>query len=172
MTDKDTESFLRLLVPNQKRIFSYVAKLIPNYTDSEDVMQEVSELLWRQYSEYTQGTDFVAWALTVAKFKVYEYYKENKRNKKRLSNETVRILEKESQISNKAYDVHLEAVKKCLKKLNINDYNLIKLRYELNEKVRVTAARLGCSVQNLYRHLARIQNVLLLCVNREKEESR
>jgi RNA polymerase sigma-70 factor (ECF subfamily) len=172
MANKDTESFLRLLVPNQKRIFSYIAKLIPNYADSEDVMQEVTELLWRKYAEYAPDTDFIAWALMIAKFKVFEYYKECKRHKNRLSNETVRILEKESQVSGDAYNAHLEAVNKCLKKLNMNDYNLIKLRYELNEKVRVTAARLGCSVQSVYSNLARIHNALLLCVNREKEQTR
>jgi RNA polymerase sigma-70 factor (ECF subfamily) len=146
--------------------------LIPNYADAEDVMQEVVALLWRKYADYTPNTDFVAWALTVAKFKVYEYYKDIKRNQRKLSNETIRVLEKESFVSEDQYNGHLEAVKKCIQKLDMKDYKLIQLRYELNENVKYIASRFGLSVQSIYKNLARIHNVLLLCVNRQlrKEE--
>ncbi len=169
----DNDSFLELLIPNQKRLFSYIVKLIPNYSDAEDVMQEVVQLLWKKYSDYVPNTDFIAWALSIARYKVFEYYKESKRNQQRLSNETVRILEKESLISNKEFDRHLEAIKTCLDKLKQSDYLLIKLRYELNEKVKSIAARFGCSVQNIYRNLTRVHNLLLSCVNRQyhREES-
>lgn len=167
MANKETESFLKVLVPNQKRIFSYIATLIPNYADAEDVMQEVVGLLWRKFADYTPHTDFVAWALTVAKYKVYEYYKEIKRNQRKLSNETIRILERESSTSASDYTVHLEAVKKCIQKLDAKDYRLIQLRYELNENVKHIASRFGRSVQSVYKSLARIHNILLWCVNRQ-----
>ncbi len=167
MANKETESFLQVLVPNQKRIFSYIATLIPNYADAEDVMQEVVGLLWRKYENYTPHTDFVAWALTIAKYKVYEYYKDVKRNKRKLSNETIRILEKESFTSEDQYNLHLEAVKKCIQKLDMKDYKLIQLRYELNQNVKIIASRFGRSVQSIYKRLSRIHNILLLCVNRQ-----
>lgn len=166
MANIETETFLKILVPNQKRIFSYIATLIPNYADAEDVMQEVISLLWRKYADYTPNTDFVAWALTVAKFKVYEYYKDIKRNQRKLSNETIRVLEKESFVTEDLYKGHLEAVKNCIKKLDTKDYKLIQLRYEMNENVKYIASRFGLSVQSIYKNLARIHNVLLLCVNR------
>ena len=165
--NKETENFLKVLVPNQKRIFSYIATLIPNYADAEDVMQEVVGLLWRKYADYTPNTDFVAWALTVARYKVYEYYKDIKRAQRKLSNETIRVLEKESSSAEADYNLHLEAVKKCIRKLDQKDYKLIQLRYELNQNVKHIASRFGLSVQSIYKNLARIHNILMWCVNRQ-----
>lgn len=167
MTKQGTESFLKVLVPNQKRIFSYIATLIPNYADAEDVMQEVVGLLWKKYEDYTPNTDFVAWALTIARYKVFEYYKEVKRNQRKLSNETVRVLEKESLTTSDEYNLHLEAVKKCIQKLDMKDYKLIQLRYELNENVKYIASRFGLSVQSVYKSLTRIHNILMRCVNHQ-----
>ena len=111
----------------------------------------------RNIPSTTPNTDFVAWALSCrARFKIYEYYKENKRAQQRLSNEAVRILERESQKSNRDSDSHLEAIKRCMSTLNIDDYKLIKLRYELNEKVENIASRFGCSHHRIYRSLTRI----------------
>lgn len=167
MANQETESFLKVLVPNQKRIFSYIATLIANYADAEDIMQEVVELLWKKYAEYTPNTDFVAWAVAIARYKVYEYYKDVKRNQRKLSNETVRILEKESNTTADEYNSHLEAVKKCIQKLDIKDYKLIQLRYELNENVKHIASRFGRSVQSVYKSLTRVHNILMRCVNRQ-----
>lgn len=167
MVNQGTESFLKVLVPNQKRIFSYIATLIPNYADAEDVMQEVVGLLWKKYEDYTPNTDFVAWALTIARYKVYEYYKDVKRNQRKLSNETVRVLEKESLTTSDEYNLHLEAVKKCIQKLDMKDYKLIQLRYELNENVKYIASRFGLSVQSVYKSLTRVHNILMRCVNHQ-----
>jgi RNA polymerase sigma-70 factor (ECF subfamily) len=167
MANQETENFLKIFVPSQKRIFSYIATLIPNYADAEDIMQEVIGLLWRKFPEYTPQTDFIAWALTIARYKVYEYYKEVKRGRRKLSNETLRVLEKESAAAGESYDLHLEAVKKCVRKLENKDYKLVQLRYELNESVKHIASRFGCSVQSIYKSLARIHGILLRCVNRQ-----
>lgn len=170
MDDKKTDSFLKLLIPNQKRIFSYIVTLIPNYADAEDVMQEVAGVLLKKYSDYTPNTDFVAWALTITKFKVYEYYKTKKREKQRLSNETIRILDKESSSQSSDFDSNLEAVKKCIAKLNANDYDLIQMRYELDQNVKNISARFGRSMQSIYRNLSRVHNILLRCIHRQLHE--
>jgi RNA polymerase sigma-70 factor (ECF subfamily) len=167
MEDKKTESFLKILMPNQKRIFSYIVTLVPNYADAEDVMQNVTEFLWRRYSDYRPNTDFVAWALTITKYKIHEYYKDKKRNRQRLSNETIRILEKEVSTRKSDFDSNLEAVKNCVKKLDTNDYKLIQIRYEADQNVKSIASRFGQSVQSIYRHLSRIHIVLLRCIHRQ-----
>lgn len=167
MNNKETETFLKLLMPNQKRIFSYIVTLIPNYADAEDVMQEVVNVLLRKYSDYTQNTDFVAWALAITRYKIYEYYKDKKRAKQRLSNETVRFLDKESSTKGPEFDSNLEAVKKCIGKLDINDYKLIQMRYELDQDVKSIASRFGRSVQSIYRKLSRVHNILLRCISRQ-----
>lgn len=135
-------------------------------------MQEVVEFLWKRFEEYTPNTDFVAWALKISQFKVYEYYKKNKRDQLRLSKETVRILEKESLAAENDYDSHLEAIRSCIQKLKPSDYQLIKLRYEVDEKVTTIATRFGCSVQSIYKHLTRIHQALLLCINRTMRTER
>ena len=70
-------------------------------------------------------------------------------------------------ITEEQYNSHLEAVKRCIQKLDMKDYKLVHLRYELNETVKYIASRFGLSVQSIYKSLARIHNILMSCVNRQ-----
>lgn len=164
MNDTGSNQFLKLLMPNQKRIFSYILTLVPNYSNAEDVMQEVAQLLWEKFPEYTPNTDFVAWALAIARYKVLELYKESDRIQQRLSKETIRVLEKEAPKFREDYDAKLGALKKCVIQLDVDDYKLVQLRYEANQKVKIIASRYGCSIYRIYRSLARIHNLLLTCI--------
>ena len=48
MGNDDTKYFVSKLMPHHNRLFSYILKMVPNYSDAEDVMQEVVSLLWKK----------------------------------------------------------------------------------------------------------------------------
>jgi len=67
-----SKAFLALLVPNQMRIQAFILTLVPNVADAEDIYQETVYVMWDKISTFEIGTDFVAWAVTIAKFKILE----------------------------------------------------------------------------------------------------
>jgi RNA polymerase sigma-70 factor, ECF subfamily len=84
------ERYLGLLLAHQRRIFAYVLALVPHWSDAEDVVQETSAVLWRKFDEFTPGTDFNAWALSIARYQVMNFRKKQRRGPARLSEQTWR----------------------------------------------------------------------------------
>jgi RNA polymerase sigma-70 factor, ECF subfamily len=67
------KAFLGLFLKAQRRIFAYIFTLLPNRTDAEDVLQEVSKLMWERFDEADPPGDFVAWGCRIAFYKVMEH---------------------------------------------------------------------------------------------------
>jgi len=73
--DQQDGVFMGLLVSNQRCIWAFILSLIPSKVDAEDVLQETLLEMWRKFDTFEIGTDFVAWGVTVAKYKVFEFRK-------------------------------------------------------------------------------------------------
>src|SRR5215471_21300118 len=72
-TNNETERRKRLLVlmtKHQRQIFAYIYALVPNRYDAEDLLQETSVVICEKFSEFEEGTDFVAWACQIAYWRV------------------------------------------------------------------------------------------------------
>src|SRR5262245_63568369 len=82
------ERFLRLLLAHQRRIFAYVLALVPHWSDAEDIVQETCAVLWRKFDEFVPGTDFNAWALSIARYQVMNFRKKQRRAPGALSEQT------------------------------------------------------------------------------------
>jgi RNA polymerase sigma-70 factor (ECF subfamily) len=60
------EEFVQLLNGAHALLLRYVLSLLANRHDAEDVLQRASVVMWRRFATVEPGTDFVAWATTVA----------------------------------------------------------------------------------------------------------
>lgn len=166
MDDKNAEKFLELLVPNQKRIMAFVQTLVPQQADAEDIVQEAIKVLWRKFDGFELGTDFVAWAMRIAYIEVLNYRRYAHTQRQKLSKESLRLLRKDSMNAVTDLDGRMDAVRRCLHKLPPRDFEIIKMRYMEDLPVRSLGQRFGRSVQAIYKSLARIQEILMRCVNR------
>ena len=75
-----SEEFISLFAANQRRIYGFVATMVPRASDVDDVFQEVSMNLWRNFDEFESGTNFAAWAFSFARFGVLKYYDKQSRS--------------------------------------------------------------------------------------------
>ena len=80
-----TERFLRHFLSHQNRIYATILMLIPNNADAEDLFQETATVLWRKFGEFTEGTNFAAWAASIARYRVLNYRKKQIGKKWKLS---------------------------------------------------------------------------------------
>jgi hypothetical protein len=54
----------------QDRIFAFMATVLPNRDDAEEVFQQISLVLWQKWRELGPSRDFVRWACGMAHHKV------------------------------------------------------------------------------------------------------
>ena len=165
-----TERFLRLLTPIQGHVFAYILSRWPNKTDADDIMQETIATIWNKFDEYQSGTDFQAWAVTIAKYTVMNFRRKNHRNPIQFNNEVWQVLESKSDDYLKKFDNRISILKECVKKLNERDKKLIELRYLHELPVKQIAGRFDVTSRAIYKTFARIYNILMRCLHRSIQE--
>ncbi len=149
----DKGKFVELLTQNYCRINSFIFCLVPNEADSEDLMQETTALMWEKFDQYKSGTNFVAWALTIAKYKILSYQRDKKRNRIQFDDQVAEMIEAAS----KAKLTHdntvdrVTALKKCIQKLPKKERKIIQLKYSNGLSNKTLADNEGISVPTIYR---------------------
>ncbi len=160
------QEFMHLYVANERRIYGFIFTLIHDWSATEDILQETAQIMWSKFGQFQLGTDFVAWALRIARYQVMDYWK---RQDSKTSFDR-KLLEKLAQQAQdhigKRDDRRHEALKRCLQKLTERDRHLIELRYALDTTIQSIADRLGWHSKSVYRSLKRIRWQLFQCVRR------
>ncbi len=164
--------FVKLLTANYARIYAYIISLVPNDSDADDIMQETATVMWENFSKFEPGTNFVSWAVTVAKFQILNYRKRHKRSRLFLSDEAYDLLISETEKMQEQSQDRLQALRSCLKKLAPKDRQFIHMRYYDGASARIVAQKVGTSMDAVYRYTARLNDWLLGCVRRSLTSGR
>src|ERR1700690_239090 len=60
------QQFLSLFLRSEREIFRYVAAMVPNLTDAEDIVQQTALALWEKFDAYDPAQPFTPWACRFA----------------------------------------------------------------------------------------------------------
>lgn len=157
--------FVRLYSASQRKVSAYTMSMLRNSSDADDVVQETASLLWEKFDEFEPGTDFVAWALTVARFKVISHLRSKKKRAHTFSNELIEVLSDVAEREAQKSDLRSDALRNCLGLLKKSDRRLLEMRYEDGASVKSIAMRTDININNLYKILNRIHVRLLDCIS-------
>ncbi len=160
------DEFLSLFVSNQKKLYQFILMLTGNYTDADDILQETASLLWSKFDEYQTGSNFLAWACTVARNKILNFRRKKKAGANQLSDQALSNVLSESKAIFDYNQERMQALKSCLLKLKEKDRQLVSLRYEQDQPVKQVASSLGRSSDGIYHTMARIHRILMECIRR------
>lgn len=166
----DPKRFLSLLMPAQKRIFTYVLYHIPNRNDCDDVFQETMATMWGKFEEYVEGTNFLSWSLRIAKFKILSFYRDNSR-KKVFCQELDDIVEQEMKNNIDSLDEESRALKACIQKLAPKHKQYLYWRYHDDKSFRQIARQVNISMQSVHRTFSRMHLFLVKCIQTSLKES-
>lgn len=166
-SNNDVEEFVRLLLAHERRIFAYILSLVPNRADADDLLQETSIVLWRKFGEYKSGSDFLAWALTVAFNVVRSYRAKASRCRLKFDDELLTLITNDVQSMSKELDAGRIFVTECLDELSEDDRMLLTKRYQPGVTIKSLAVLAGRSVEGLYKTMRRIHDRLYDCVQRK-----
>ena len=155
---------------NDRNIYAYILSMVPNVNDADDIMQETTVVMWRKFDNFKPGMNFIAWALTVAKYQVLSFYKKRKNSKICYSEELLASIEKAVENSMPEMEEKLEALNNCVNKLDDNQKYLLKLRYDKKQTLKEIGDSISKSTRMTFYTLSKIHQVLLQCVKRAKAE--
>lgn len=168
MKPKDLqERFVRNLTGAQPALYAYILSLLPNWNDANDVLQDANLVMWRRWEEFNEGTNFMAWAYKIIRFKVLSLHRDRSRDRHIFDDELFAALA--DQAERRAADPETTAafLEDCMEELSPNQRELISQRYAPGGSVQDIARRLGQSAASLSVALSRIRHALLECVRRK-----
>lgn len=157
------QEFMQLYVRNERRIYGFIYTLVHDWSASEDILQESATVMWSKFQDFAPGTDFMAWALRIARYQVLNYWKRQD-TKTVFDSELLELLADQAAAHISAGTQRHDALKTCLNKLPERERTLINLRYEMGATVKGVAEKLGWNTKSVYRSLKRIRYQLFLCI--------
>lgn len=166
MTGNRTEEFVRVLAKYQRRIFSFVLTLVPQWADAEEIFQETSIILWRKFDTFEPGSDFLRWANRVAYFEVLKYRKRQSKKMQYFGEELLELLANDVTELSDSLQIEHQNLVDCFHKLPEKDRRLIRLRYHEDASPKLVAEKVGRPVDSVYKSLSRVRRNLLACVQR------
>lgn len=91
-----SKHFLSLLMRYQTRIHTYILYHVPNRADAEDILQDTIVVLLDKFREFKEGTNFLTWGMTVARYKIMSYKQKNRSSKLIFDDNIMDLFERET----------------------------------------------------------------------------
>jgi len=172
-TEDRDDAFVSLLTGHQSALRLYVASLLPGESSAADVAQQANTTIWRKRADFEMGTNFKAWAFSIARFEVLNFRKQAARDARLVfSDELDELIATEFEEVMDDFDDRQEALRLCLDKLKPQDRDLVRHRYRDGAPLAEYAAKSGRSPGGLKVTLHRLRKTLRQCVDRNIEEGK
>lgn len=163
-----SQEFVTLLTGHQADLWGFLLSLMPGHPDVADVLQKTNVVLWTKREQFTPGTDFKAWAFTVARFEMLGHFKTLKRQPCFVfDDDLIEQLAEEAPSSLTASQPRLEALEHCLGQLRPKDRELLEHRYHERGSIESYAQQCGRSISALSVTLFRLRAALRRCVQQQ-----
>src|SRR5436309_3729501 len=117
----------QLFVRHQSSIRAFILSLHPNFSEAEDILQEVFLVVTRKAGDFHEGSNFMSWALAIARYKVMEAIR-RQTSDHALSEQVVEVLCDECP-QDELTEQRSAVVRACLEKLAPRLQEVMRLRY-------------------------------------------
>ena len=164
MSDAATVS--RLVLKHRHEVLAYLYSALPDYHAVEDLFQEVCLVVVQKAGDFQDGSNFAAWARTIARNKLREQLR--KRSGVLLDDAFFDSLDRAFEEARAVWDPdpRKEALRLCLSELQEGAKQIVSLRYDEGLDPSAIAGRLGKSRIAVNSLLQRVREILKECVER------
>ncbi|MCE9557019.1 MAG: sigma-70 family RNA polymerase sigma factor [Planctomycetes bacterium] len=161
-----SEAFIRQLTAAQHGLFAFITTLLADSNAASDVMQETNIVLCRKWQEFDARRSFDAWAAGIARFKVLEYQRAERRRTRHvvLDQDLLEVIATEAQAAEPFAPDYAAALESCLERLGKDMRKMLGERYTENQSVEAIAQARGRSTQGVTVSLFRARRSLLECI--------
>ncbi|AQT70039.1 RNA polymerase sigma factor YlaC [Anaerohalosphaera lusitana] len=159
--------FFELYGQSQTRILSFLFAMVHNESDAQDLLQDTAAAMLENFSRFERGSNFTAWGITIARNKALNFLRKNSKSRPLLNPDLytrIAELEMSEMEEEERLAERLAVLKKCRKKLDGRDQEILSLKYYQGYPMSKIAEVLGRSKTGIYHTLARIHNLLYRCI--------
>lgn len=158
------QRFLSLFLRSEREIFRYVAVLVPNVADAEDIVQQTAVALWEKFEAYDPNQPFTPWACRFALNKAKQWIERRQRWQALLASGLAEELARRREELRPELERRLRHLEGCLGKLPENHLSLVEGYYYRREGIEKLAEDSGRTVAATYKTLQRIRQSLQVCI--------
>lgn len=158
------QRFLSLFLRSEREIFRYVAALVPNVTDAEDIVQQTAIALWEKFDAYDAAQPFTPWACRFALNKARQWIERRRRWQALLEGGLAEELAQRREELRPELEVRLSHLERCLDKLPEAQRTIVEGYYYHRTGIEILAENSGRTVEATYKALQRIRQTLQACV--------
>lgn len=171
LSAQQQEEFVMLLNGAHALLLRYILSLLGNRHDAEDVLQRTSMVMWRRFATFEPGSDFIAWATTVAFYEVRNFQRLTGRSRLEFNDELMQTLAAERAQHVRQWSPRMDALESCVEKLDSASRQMVDAFYLKGMPVEQLAQQLGRAPQTVYNKLNFIRRALTECVHRQMTEA-
>lgn len=106
--------FVAALTAAQWRLYGFIRAMTGDRNATDEVLQETNLALWEQSDRFVPGTNFDAWAVKVAWFKVLDHRKAGRRRRLWFSDKLVELLAAETVDDGDRFERERKALGACI----------------------------------------------------------
>lgn len=159
-----------LFVDYLPAVRSLVLALWPDFDGANDIIQETFLTVTRKAADFKLGSDFAAWAATIARYKVKEAWKTKHRTFEAISPEVIESL-MSSRPEGEHRQVELAALTECMRRLSPKACAIVEMRYEQSHSLMEIGTRIGWTAGSVHVALSRARMLLRDCINSKVAQS-
>jgi RNA polymerase sigma-70 factor (ECF subfamily) len=164
MAPFSTDRFLEQFLAVQARIYGYIATLVPNHVDADDLFQQTALVLWRKHGQFDPSREFLPWALGIAHNEVRRFFRSHSGRGSHLSDAMMERLAELHYASESKSESRLQQLADCMARLTADQRDLIEQCYLGVDSIKVIAQQQQVEPGTLYKRLDRIRWTLMDCV--------
>lgn len=158
------QRFLSLFLRSEREIFRYVAALVPNIADAEDIVQQTALALWEKFDAYDPSQPFTPWACRFALNKARQWIERRQRWQALLQGGLAEELAQRREELRSELEVRLKHLEGCIGKLPEDQRSIVEAYYYRRTGVGQVAESAGRTVEATYKALQRIRSALQICM--------
>ena len=167
-----SEEFILELSQSQQRLFGFLFKRLADREQAREVLQRTNLVLCRKADNFEPGTNFKAWAMTVANYEVMAYRKTQVRERLVFTDEVFAMIGPADDGRSSAQSDRVAHLKHCLKGMSLKNRELLDWRYQGERTMEKIAEDIGSTIGAVKVKLHRLRRQLLGCIqNRMKKEA-
>lgn len=173
--DLSREDSRELLAVNwakaQPSLTAFLIASTPQFSDAEDLLQEVAAEVARRFDDYDASRPFLPWALWVAKIKIANFYRARERSPVKFIGDSIDALAEACDRVQMTLSEEKWALEKCLNAVTGRSRELLQLRYFEDMGPQEISDRVGMTPGAVRIALSRIRSALITCVRSSLTEA-
>ena len=164
-----SDEFILELTQCQQRLYGYIFRRMANRDQAMEVLQQTNLVLCRKADDFEPGTNFNAWAVTVAHYQVLAYRKTMARERLVFTDDVFHLVDEQEENAEERAE-QMQVLRHCYSKMSGENQSFMNLRYKDGLSIKQMAVEVGKQAGAVRVQLHRLRLSLKDCVRLKLKE--